>query len=162
MGRLVYDCFGSWEMQWGSPRVLEETPLKILTRVIAILLISGGFLVGARQLRAEPAQCDRACLIATVDTYLGALVAHDPSRVNLSPDVKFVENTVPMKPGDGLWKTASALPTTFKIYMPDPVSEEVGFMGVMKESDKPVELGLRLKIQNGKITQAEHLIARNL
>jgi len=119
-------------------------------------------LVGARQLRAEPAQCDRACLIATVDTYLGALVAHDPSRVNLSPDVKFVENTVPMKPGDGLWKTASALPTTFKIYMPDPVSEEVGFMGVMKESDKPVELGLRLKIQNGKITQAEHLIARNL
>jgi hypothetical protein len=127
-----------------------------------MLLISGGFLVGTRPLRAEPAQCDRACLIATVDAYLGALVAHDPSRVNLSPDVKFVENTVPMKPGDGLWKTASALPTTFKIYVPDPVSEEVGFMGVMKESDKPVELGLRLKIQDGKITQAEHLIARNL
>jgi hypothetical protein len=67
-----------------------------------------------------------------------------------------------MHPGDGLWKTASAVPTTFKIYVPDPVSEEVGFLGVMQENDKPVLLALRLKVQNGKITEAEHLIARNL
>jgi len=32
----------------------------------------------------------------------------------------------------------------------------------MKESDKPVLLGLRLKIRSGQITEAEHLIARNL
>jgi hypothetical protein len=113
-------------------------------------------------LRAASAKCDRVCLISTVDTYLAAVVAHDPSRVKFSADLKFVENTVPMKPGEGFWKTASALPTTFKIYVPDPVSEEVGFMGVMKESDKPVQLGLRLKIVNGQIGEAEHLIARNL
>ncbi len=80
----------------------------------------------------------------------------------MATDVKFVENTVPMHPGNGLWKTASAVPTTFKIYVPDPVSEEVGFMGVIQENDKPVLLALRLKIRNGKITEAEHLIARNL
>ncbi len=67
-----------------------------------------------------------------------------------------------MKPGEGLWKTASALPTTFKIYVPDPVSEQVGFLGVMQESGKPVMLGLRLKIRNGQITEAEHLVARDL
>ncbi|HXX02645.1 MAG TPA: hypothetical protein VEJ00_15620, partial [Candidatus Acidoferrales bacterium] len=93
---------------------------------------------------------------------MAAVVAHNPAQVKFSPEVKFVENTIPMKPGEGLWKTASALPTTFKIYVPDPVSEEVGFMGVMKESDKPVLLGLRLKVRNGQITEAEHLIARNL
>jgi len=136
--------------------------LKTLRRVIAILLVSVGVLAGAQPRPAAPAQCDRACLISTVDTYLAAVVAHDPSQVKFSPDVKFVENTVPMKPGDGLWKTASAVPTTFKIYVPDPVSEEVGFLGIMKESDKPVELALRLKIENGKITEAEHLLARNL
>lgn len=114
------------------------------------------------QLMASPAKCDRACLKRTVDTYLAAVVAHDPSRVHFSPDVKFIENTVPMKPGDGLWKTASALPATFKIYVPDPVSEQVGFLCVMMENDKPIELGLRLKIVNGQITEAEHLIARNL
>ncbi len=97
-----------------------------------------------------------------MDKYLAALVAHDPSQVSLAPNVKFVENTVPMHPGDGLWKTASAVPTTFKIYVPDPVSEEVGFLGVMQEKGKPIELALRLKIRNGKITEAEHLIARNL
>lgn len=136
--------------------------MKTLRRVIAILLVSVGVLAGAQPRPAAPAQCDRACLISTVDTYLAAVVAHDPSQVKFSPDVKFVENTVPMKPGDGLWKTASAVPTTFKIYVPDPVSEEVGFLGIMKESDKPVELALRLKIENGKITEAEHLLARNL
>ncbi|HXX18872.1 MAG TPA: hypothetical protein VEJ46_05680 [Candidatus Acidoferrum sp.] len=111
---------------------------------------------------SQAAQCDRACLESTVDSYLAALVAHDPSRVKFAPDVKFVENTVPMKPGEGLWTTASGLPTTFKIYVPDPVSEEVGFMGVMQESDKPIEFALRLKIRGGKIIEAEHLIARNL
>lgn len=106
--------------------------------------------------------CDRACLNKTVDAYLAALVAHDPSKVKLAPDVKFVENIVRTKPGDGLWKTASAVPTTFKIYVPDPVSQEVGFIGVMMESGKPIELGLRLKLRNGQIVEAEHLIARNL
>lgn len=108
------------------------------------------------------AACDRACLNKTVDSYLAAVVAHDASRVKFAADVKFVENTVPMKPGEGLWKTASALPTTFRIYVPDPVVQEVGFLCVMKENDKPIQLGLRLKLRNGQIVEAEHLIARNL
>jgi hypothetical protein len=32
----------------------------------------------------------------------------------------------------------------------------------MKESDKPIQLGLRLKLKDGKIVEAEHLIARGL
>lgn len=111
---------------------------------------------------SKAAACDRACLKNTVDNYLAALVAHDPSRVKFAPNVEFVENITPMKPGDGLWKTASAVPTTFKIYVPDPVSEEIGFIGVMQENDKPIILGLRLKIRDGQIVEAEHLIARNL
>ncbi len=121
-----------------------------------------GILALAQPAKAATAQCNRSCLKNTVDKYLAALVAHDPSKVSFAPNVKFVENTVPMHPGDGLWKTASAVPTTFKIYVPDPVSEEVGFLGVMQEKGKPIELALRLKIRNGKITEAEHLIARNL
>ncbi len=111
---------------------------------------------------AQAAKCDRACLDKTVDSYLAALVAHNPALVPIAANAKFVENTVPMKPGEGLWKTASAVPTTFKIYVPDPVSEEVGFMGVMQEDGKPIQLGLRLKIVNGKIVEMEHLIARDL
>lgn len=125
------------------------------SKAIALLLALG--LVSAA--RVQAAQCNRACLDKTVDNYIAALVAHDPSKVKFSPDVKFVENITPMKPGDGLWKTASAGPTAFKIYVSDPISEQVGFLCVMQADNKPIELALRLKIVNGQITEAEHLIA---
>ena len=111
---------------------------------------------------ALPDPCDRACLKSLVDAYLAALVAHDPERVPFAGDVKLVENAAPSRPGEGFWTTASAIPTTFKIYVPDPVAQQVGFIGVMQEGGKPVEFGLRLKVHNRHIVEAEHLIARNL
>lgn len=127
-----------------------------------ILAVAVGVFYSVSTTQPQATQCDRACLIRTTNIYLAALVAHDTSIVDFSSDVKFIENTVPMKPGEGLWKTASAIPTTFKIYVPDTVSEDIGFLGVMQESNRPIELGLRLKIRNGQITEAEHLIARDL
>ncbi len=121
-----------------------------------------GITAAAMSSVASAAKCDRACLDKTVDTYIAAMVAHNPSGAPLAADVKFVENTVPMKPGEGLWKTASQGPTTFKIYVPDPVSQQVGLLCMMKEGDKPIQFGLRLKLKNGKIIEAEHLIARDL
>lgn len=106
-----------------------------------------------------PKTCDRACLIAVVDTYLSAVGAHDPSKAPLAADVKFVENVKRMKPGEGLWKTATAVPTTFRIYVPDPVAQQVGFIGAMQAEGRNVELGLRLKLENGRITEAEHIVA---
>src|SRR6202046_4455601 len=106
--------------------------MKLLLRNTIVL----SFAAGAMSSAASAAPCDRACLDKTVDTYIAAMVAHDPSQVAFARDVKFVENTVPMKPGEGLWKTASEGPTTFKLYVPDPVAEQVGFIGMMKEHDK--------------------------
>ncbi len=104
----------------------------------------------------------RSCYDRLVDDYLAALVAHDPSRIAFAPDARFVENIKATKIGDGLWKTASAVPTTFRIYVPDPVSGEVGFMGVMQEAGKPILLGLRLQVFEGHVVEAEHVIARDL
>lgn len=108
---------------------------------------------------AAPDPCNRACLKDLASSYVAALVAHDPSKVPLATDLKFVENVTPMKPGQGLWKTASEGPTTFAVYVPDPVSGQVGFLGMMKADGKPIELALRLKVQHGAIVEAEHLIA---
>jgi hypothetical protein len=124
--------------------------------------VGGAGAVQAATHNAVPDPCDRACLKGLVDSYLAALVAHDPLLAPIARDVKFVENTVPLHPGEGLWKTASALPATFKIYVPDPVAEQVGFVGVMQEDDKPVELGLRLKVRKGRIIEVEHLVARQI
>ncbi len=118
-----------------------------------------GFMVTASAAVPAPDPCNRACLKDLANSYLAALVAHDPSKVPLAADVKFVENVTPMKPGDGLWKTASEVPTTFAVYVPDPVAGQVGFLGMMKADGKPIELALRLKVRHGQIVEAEHLIA---
>jgi hypothetical protein len=114
---------------------------------------------GGEVTKKLPAHCDRACLINVMNDYLAALVAHDPSRVPLAPNVEFVENTQVLHPGEGLWKTADALPTTFKIYVPDPVSEQVGFMGVMRANNEPTQFVVRLKVRHGEIVAVEHLSA---
>jgi hypothetical protein len=111
---------------------------------------------------ASAPACDRACMTALVDQYLAALVRHDPAGLPLSPGVRFTENTAEIKVGDGLWVSASEAPTTFKIYAVDPASSQVVFYGVMKELDKPLIMALRLKVINGKITEIEHVLARNM
>ena len=136
---------------------------------VAVLGCAGAALAsasaGAQQKPPAPrvaVACERACLNALVDSYLAALVAHDPGKVHIAANARFVENVTPMKPGEGLWRSASAVPTTFQIHVPDPVSQQVGFLGVMQESGKPVEVAIRLKLVNGEITEMEHLVARGL
>jgi len=97
-----------------------------------------------------------------VDRYVAAMVKHDPSGLPLASDYKYTENTATMALGDGLWVGASEAPTTFKIYALDPTSHQAGLFAVMKEFDKPVILALRLKIEDGRIAEIEHVVARNV
>jgi hypothetical protein len=103
--------------------------------------------------------CDRTCLMTLADSYIAALVAHDPGKVPLATDIKVVENAKRIKPGEGLWKTATGGPGDFKILVPDPSSQEVGGMVLMQSDGKPAQVGLRLKLVSGRITEAEHMIA---
>jgi hypothetical protein len=136
--------------------------LRKLRTAMVILFFASSPLCAAPKVNSLPAHCDRACLIGAMNDYVAALVSHDASRVPLSSQVEFVENTVSMHPGDGLWKTADALPTTFKIYVPDPVSEEVGLLCMMSANNEPIEADFRLKIRGGEIVAAEHLWAGGL
>lgn len=102
---------------------------------------------------------DRAQLVDLMDQYLEALVKHDPAGIPLATDVKFVENITPTAIGEGLWKTASKLPTEFKIYVADPVESRIGLMGVMESEDKPVFVGIRLKLENRKISEIDHMVS---
>jgi hypothetical protein len=127
---------------------------------LLLMSVAGGALAQARLFQA-PLACNRACLLDTANDYLAALVAHDPSKVKLSPELKFVENAQRLEAGEGLWTTASAVPTRFALPVPDPVSGQIGYIGMMEESGKPIQLGLRLKVENGVITEAEHLVVRS-
>jgi hypothetical protein len=109
--------------------------------------------------QTAPITCDRQCLIDLSETYLAALVAHDPKKAPLATDIKTVENSKRINPGEGLWKTTTAGPTEFKIVVPDTFSQQVGGMVMLQSDGKPAQLGYRLKVVNGKIVEAEHMIA---
>ena len=116
----------------------------------------------ATQAATPSTSCDRDCLKSLADRYVAALVAHDPSKLPLARDVKIVENIQRIRPGEGLWKTASAVPGPFRIYVPDAVAQQVGLLAVMQEQGNPIQLGLRLKLEGGKITEAEHVVVHKL
>jgi hypothetical protein len=111
-------------------------------------------------LQAAPA-CDRQCLVTLMQNYLAALVKHDPNSVPFGDEVKFTENTANIPVGYGLWVTASGGPTEFQIYAADPIAQQVACLVVMKEnSNQDVLLGVRLRLQRGKIAEAEHHVVR--
>jgi hypothetical protein len=105
-------------------------------------------------------KCDRQCLVQLTQQYVAAMVKHDPKAVPLARNVKFMENAAVMPIGKGLWETASGGPTAFQIYAADPVSQSVACLLVMKEKDKDILLGAHLNVVDGKIAEAEQLVAR--
>ncbi len=130
---------------------MKRKKLYIYLGSIALVVITG-------MAQAADSGLDRAALLKLADNYLAALVAHDPGKAPLAGDVKVVENVKRIKPGEGLWKTATAAPTEFKIVAADPVLQEVGGLVVMQNEDKPAQVGFRLKLVNGKIVEAEHMV----
>jgi hypothetical protein len=109
-------------------------------------------------------ECDRQCLVDLMKKYLGAVAKHDPKGLPFAEKVKFTENndkTVEvLEVGKGLWENASSGPTEFEIYAADPETQAVTCLVVMKEKDKNIMLGARLKLEKGKITEAEHMVVR--
>ena len=112
------------------------------------------------QATAVGSSCDYACLTGTVDQYLKALAAHDPSQISTSDHIKFTENTIPLKLGQALWGTMSGM-GTYKLYFADPHDGQAGIEATIRENGTPAILLLRLRVVNHKITEIESLVHRN-
>jgi hypothetical protein len=113
----------------------------------------------SRQEAVTPKTCDRECLNGFVDRYLDALVAHDPSTLPVTKLVKFTENGQRLELGNGFWRTATAR-GTYKFYIDDPQTGQVGFLGTMQEAGQPVIVAVRLKIEDQKISEIETIVGR--
>jgi hypothetical protein len=107
-------------------------------------------------------QIDRVYLVGLMDQYIAALVKHDPAGLPLASNVKLVENTKVTPLGEGLWETSTGGINGYRIYVADPVAGQIGFMGLIEEKGKPIQLGVRLKLENGEITEIDHMIWRQI
>src|SRR5580692_3799786 len=103
--------------------------------------------------------CDRACLQAAADSYLKAVVAHDPKLLNLDEHVRFTEDGQELQLGDGFWNTASGVGAAQQFY-PDPQTQQITFVGTMREFDNLVLMAMRLKVRDRRISEVETLFYR--
>lgn len=101
-----------------------------------------------------------------VDKYLDAMAAHDPKLVPLAGNVKFTENGQKLIIPDGLWNSMVGK-GTYRLFVDDPQAGAVAFIGTIKEEGRNPNqpaggvMALRLRVRNGKITEAETLVVRN-
>ncbi len=111
---------------------------------------------------AAPPSCDRECLAGALNSYLQALVSHDPARMSVTRNVKYTENGVRLNLGDGLWQTAAALPT-YRLDVLDDEAEQVGLLGRISENGNNNWFAVRLKVEpDHRISQIETLINRSI
>jgi len=115
-------------------------------------------LVGVGILKAEP-KFDRECLRGFITKYLDALIAHKPGDVPVAKNMRFTENTVDTRLGEGLWKTVTKL-IPYRQDIIDMRQGVVGTHSVVEEGRNTVLLLVRLKVVDRKITEIETQVTR--
>jgi hypothetical protein len=130
-------------------------------RTLLSLIAGACLLAAAATLFSCVKKPDRQALVDLMEQYLSALAKHDPSGLQFSETVKLVENTEVITVGKGLWESATGGPTDFKIFVADPLTGQVGFLGVIEENHNPTIASIRLKTEKGKITEIDHFIVHS-
>src|SRR5690606_15124138 len=75
---------------------------------------------------------------------------------------RFTENNVLLEIGDGLWNTISARRRTYDLKAADPAAWQVSWCGIVEEHGIPAIMTLRLRIDDGRVAEAETIVCRKV
>lgn len=101
--------------------------------------------------------CDRACLEGFAKNYLDALIQNKPAQARLASNVKNTENQEGVDIGKGLWLNAAEL-GSYQIYVADTRRKQIAYLGNIKTDDGWSMLAVRLRIQDGAISEVETIV----
>ncbi len=138
---------------------------KLITSSCVLICVIAATMVAQEPLwnPANFKECDRACLVSIMDGYMNAIFKHDPKLVPpLAKDVRMTENTGQMDVGEGVLWRSKVEPTSFKIYIADPIEGQVAIQARLKIQGREALVVVRLKIDRGKILEIEQLYDRNI
>lgn len=122
-------------------------------------LVAGLLAFGSVPGMAWAQDCNEGCLLGIAGRYLDAVSANDPAAAPLSSSLRATENAVPVKPGEGIWKSATGW--TYRHSFVDAAKGGIGVFGVVNEGpDKQALVSVRLKVADGKIIESETLVTR--
>jgi hypothetical protein len=135
----------------------------VFVLVVSLAILGTGCATFAPKALSAP-KYDRQDLVDLMQKDVGALANHNPNDLPFAETVKFTENSEEgidvLEVGKGLWENATGGPTEFQIYAADPETQAAACLVVMKEKEKDIMLGARIRLEGGKITEAEHLVVR--
>jgi len=139
--------------------------------------------IPAAKAQAVLSGCTREALKGITDKYFAALGKRDPSGLPLASNVKFTENGVELAVGKGFWQTAGrpllkrTLIDTVKCgthtnavmeerFSSKTVGASTDYPGIKPQplpaegTIRPILFGVRLRVENQKISEIETIIAR--
>lgn len=101
---------------------------------------------------------EKAALERIGQAYREAYLAHDHDLAPLSPSVRFSENNVEIQFPDGTWDTVTR-ELAPPLVLSDPHQGTVALFLVVLQLDTPSFLAVRLKVEEGRITEVEHILS---
>ncbi len=108
----------------------------------------------------EPVKAvNRAGLTDLIEQVPDAIIASCPHRLPLAEHCRYTENGVQVKMGEGLWKSVMGL-RGYNIALVDPQTGQAGWFGALNERGLFAMLALRLKVDEGYISEIEAIIPR--
>jgi hypothetical protein len=144
----------------GKPKLVQRAKTVMLRKVTLAAATTGILMLFCNPALLHAADpCDRACLEGYINKVINAMIAHNPSNLMLAKDVRYTENGVELRLGDGLWGTAKAR-GNYSLYAADPESGQVGLYGTLKENEIMDYIALRVKVDEALITEIEAIIVR--
>jgi hypothetical protein len=102
--------------------------------------------------------CTREALQATAANYFKAVEAHAMSALPVTANVRITENAAEIKPGEGFFKAGGK--AQLKRTIIDTARCGTFTQAVVEEKAGPVLMAVRLKVDAGKVSEIETVIAR--
>jgi len=103
---------------------------------------------------AMAATCDRACLLEQAKQFNAAMLGHTPDRIQLANGAQIRENTKAIALGESRWIGVTKI-LSEGVYADPVLGNVIEHVAAETTAGKPVYIGTRLKVANGKITEVE-------
>ena len=107
-----------------------------------------------------PTDCDYDCLIGFARGYMLALAKQKPKLVSFAPHARFTENDVELRLGQGLWATVTSVAPS-GLEAADVQTGYAAWIGTAEEHGAPVYFGVRLRVLDRAIVEAQTIVVRN-
>jgi len=98
--------------------------------------------------------CDRTCPLEQAKQFDAAMLGHTPERIHLANGAQIRENTTVIALGESRWIGVTKI-LSEGVYADPVLGNVIEHVAAETTTGKPVYIGTRLKVANGKITEIE-------